>query len=133
MYFAPVWVAKSSFSVCDQGVYFLGVYFLTEYLCVFPTDSQCDQSSTNKKAGRDGSRNHLPAYALLEGPYVLCYMRSVCLTLGRCKEEEVGQKRKASQGKGCDDDDDPQAFVGLGRASTISRKHLQIVFDFLKR
>ncbi len=80
----------------------------------------------------------MPAYALLEGPNVLHYVRTVSVTLGRSKDEDAaGSKRKAPSTKAAAADDsvevEPEAFVGLGKVASVSKKHFQIVFDFSTR
>jgi len=78
-------------------------------------------------------------YAKLEGPKVSRVMQSVCLTLGR---DSTASKRKTPDAAdAADDDEDAQQrekrqdrhFFCIGQDSTISRRHVEIVYDFHKR
>ena len=76
-------------------------------------------------------------YAKVEGPKVSRVMQTMCLTLGR---ETMASKRKAPEPA---DDDQAElaqrekrkekSFLSIGQHASISRRHVDLVYDFHKR
>jgi hypothetical protein len=99
--------------------------------------SQADGSGKNRKSG-SGSGNRENGYARVDGPKISKVMQSVCLTLGR---ETQGAKRKAPEPP-VDEQAAEEAqrekqrektFLAIGQSASISRRHVEIVYDFRKR
>ena len=103
-------------------------------------------NSGDRKRGL-GTFQKTSAYAKLEGPSVMHFVETVCVTLGRERERdsdredrrkrpnngdggvknELGREVSFDSAGGGEEDEFSESFVSLGRASEISRKHLQVL------
>lgn len=94
--------------------------------------------SRKRESGVGGGGMKENGYAKVEGPKVSRVMHTICLTLGR---ETMASKRKAPEP--ADDDQAAElaqrekrkekSFLSIGQHSSISRRHVELVYDFHKR
>lgn len=90
-----------------------------------------------RESGGGGGGMRENGYAKVEGPKVSRVMQTMCLTLGR---ETMASKRKAPEPA---DDDQAElaqrekrkekSFLSIGQHASISRRHVDLVYDFHKR
>jgi hypothetical protein len=95
-------------------------------------------SGKSRKSGGGGAAGRENGYAKLEGTKVTRVLQTVCITLGR---DCMASKRKAPEGP--DEQQSPEeaqrekrrdrTFLAVGQDSSISRRHVELVFDFHKR
>lgn len=109
-------------------------------VCKSQGQSESSARSRKRDSASGGSFKE-NGYAKIEGGKVWRMMQSVCLTLGRDTMATLGAKRKAPET--ADDDENPEdllrekrrdkIFMGVGQHSSISKRHVQLVYDFTKR
>ena len=94
-------------------------------------------SGKSRKAGGGGGGSRENGYAKLEGPKVSTVLQTVCLTLGR---DSMASKRKAPEPDEQQTPEEAQrqkrrdkTFLAVGQDPSISRRHVELVFDFHKR
>jgi hypothetical protein len=99
--------------------------------------TQVHQGAFGRKAGGAGAGSRENGYAKLEGPKVSTVLQTVCLTLGR---DSMASKRKAPEPDEQQTPEEAQrqkrrdkTFLAVGQDPSISRRHVELVFDFHKR
>mmetsp|Transcript_36319 Transcript_36319/g.81831 ORF Transcript_36319/g.81831 Transcript_36319/m.81831 type:complete len:348 (-) Transcript_36319:18-1061(-) len=76
------------------------------------------------------------AYAKLEGPKLRHFVVTSSVMLGRNRMLQKGTKRKLGEMQtSCQDDSETMSdsFVGLGWNTNISKRHIEILYDFRRR
>ncbi|EKX34201.1 hypothetical protein GUITHDRAFT_147385 [Guillardia theta CCMP2712] len=96
---------------------------------------QINASQINSQQPNDLRKTY--AYAKLEGPRLKHFIVTSSVVLGRNRMVQKGtNKRKLGEMQASNQDDSDtvsDSFVGLGWNTNISKRHIEIMFDFRKR